>query len=190
VTRSKTQEREWAEALIHRGDEAAFRGLYRLHTPRLYGFTLRLLGDATEAEDVVQETWVRAVRHLGGFRWRSALSTWLLGIGHNLCRERLRSRSRRQEREALVPVPAMATAPGGLRVDLERAIARLPDGCRAVLMLHDVEGWTHQEIGHRLGIAAGTSKSQLSEARRRLRSWLKRDLIQERISPQGAHHEA
>ncbi len=182
MTTQEMQEREWAEALMRNGDEAAFRHLYRRHTPRLYGFALRLLRDEAEAEDVVQEVWVRAVRKLGGFRWRSALSTWLVGIVHNLCRERLRSRSRREAREAreaLVPVPVLVAAPlGGLRVDLERAIALLPDRCRAVLMLHDVEGWTHQEIGHRLGIAAGTSKSQLSEGRRRLRTWLK-----------GAHDE-
>lgn len=184
MTTPEDQEREWAEALVTQGDETAFRHLYRLHTPRLYGFALRLLRDEAEAEDVVQEVWVRAVRKLGGFRWRSALSTWLVGIVHNLCREKLRSRSRRQARESAVPVPALAAAalvaaaPGGLRVDLERAIALLPDGCRAVLMLHDVEGWTHQEISERLGIAAGTSKSQLSEGRRRLRSSLK-----------GAHDE-
>lgn len=174
MTTPENQEREWAQALVSRGDETAFRHLYRLHTPRLYGFALRLLRDEAEAEDVVQEVWVRAVRKLGGFRWRSALSTWLVGIVHNLCRERLRSRSRREARESAAAVTALvAAAPGGLRVDLERAIALLPDGCRAVLMLHDVEGWTHQEISQRLGIAAGTSKSQLSEGRRRLRSWLK-----------------
>jgi len=179
VTTPENQERKWAKALVSRGDETAFRHLYRLHTPRLYGFALRLLRDEAEAEDVVQEVWVRAVRKLGGFRWRSALSTWLVGIVHNLCRERLRSRLRREAREPAVPAPALvAAAPGGLRVDLERAIALLPDGCRTVLMLHDVEGWTHQEISERLGIAAGTSKSQLSEGRRRLRSSLK-----------GAHDE-
>lgn len=173
MTTPQTQEREWAEALVRSGDETAFRHLYRLHTPRLYGFASRLVGE-TEAEDVVQETWVRAVRKLDGFRWRSALSTWLVGIVHNLCRERLRRRSRHEARQADVPVPTQwVAATGGLRLDLERAIALLPDGCRAVLLLHDVEGLTHQEIAQRLGIAAGTSKSQLSEGRRRLRAWLK-----------------
>lgn len=170
---SEPSDREWAEELIRGGDETAFRELYRRHTPRLYGFALRLLGGAeAEAEEVVQETWVRAVRRLDGFRWRSALATWLCGIAHNLCRERLRRRLRR-ERQAELPPPAPPAPPaGGLRADLERAIALLPARCRTVLVLHDVEGWTHREIAKGLGISAGTSKSQLFEARRRMRTWL------------------
>ncbi len=175
------RDREWAEALVRTGDEQAFRQLYRRHTPRLYGFTLRLLGGAeAEAEDVVQETWVRAVRQLSSFRWRSSLATWLCGIAHNLCRENLRRQRRREEKEKELPAPARFTAsgPGGLRVDLEKAITLLPAGCRTVLVLHDLEGWTHKEIARDLGISDGTSKSQLFEARRRVRTWL-----------EGARHE-
>ena len=175
-------DREWAEELIRSGDEQVFRRLYRRHTPRLYSFSLRLLGgEVTDAEDVVQETWVRAVRQLRGFRWRSSLGTWLCGIAHNLCRERLRRSRTRDGKEAVAAPAARASepGPGGLRLDLERAIALLPARCRAVLVLHDLEGWTHQEIARDLGIAAGTSKSQLFEARRRVRSWL-----------EGAPHEA
>lgn len=175
-------DREWAEEVIRSGDEHAFRRLYRRHTPRLYSFSLRLLGGAVaDAEDVVQETWVRAVRQLRGFRWRSSLGTWLCGIAHNLCRERLRRLRTRDEKEAVTPPDARVSAaePGGLHLDLERAIALLPARCRTVLVLHDLEGWTHQEIARDLGIAAGTSKSQLFEARRRVRTWL-----------EGARHEA
>jgi RNA polymerase sigma-70 factor (ECF subfamily) len=174
-------DRRWAEELIRSGDEQAFRRLYRRHTPRLYSFSLRFLGGAaSDAEDVVQETWVRAVRRLGGFRWQSSLGTWLCGIAHNLCRERLRRLKTQDEKEAAVPPPNASTAgSGGLRLDLERAIALLPERCRTVLVLHDVEGWTHQEIARDLDIAAGTSKSQLFEARRRVRTWL-----------EGARHAA
>ncbi len=174
-------DRAWADALARNGDEQAFRQLYRRHTPRLYGFTLRLLGGAeAEAEDVVQETWVRAVRQLAKFRWQSSLATWLCGIAHNLCRENLRRRRRREEKQRELPVPARFTSDGGgLRVDLEKAITLLPARCRTVLVLHDLEGWTHKEIARDLGISSGTSKSQLFEARRRVRTWL-----------EGARHEA
>lgn len=179
MAEANDSDREWAEALIRRGDEQAFRRLYRRHTPRLYGFALRLLGGASaDAEDLVQETWVRAVRTLDRFRWQSSLATWLCGIALNLARNQLRRHARREEKEAAWPRREDAAAPGSLRLDLEKAIALLPAGCRAVLLLHDVEGWTHQEIARDLGIAAGTSKSQLFEARRRLRTWL-----------EGARHE-
>lgn len=165
------RDREWAGALIRHGDEQAFRLLYRRHTPRLYGFALRLLGGSQpDAEDVVQETWVRAVRQLHRFRWQSSLATWLCGIALNLGRNHLRRTGRREEKETALPRAVQAAAPGGLRIDLERAVALLPAGCRTILLLHDVEGWTHQEIARDLGISAGTSKSQLSEARRRLRN--------------------
>jgi len=124
------------------------------------------------------ETWLRAAAQLGRFRWQSSLGTWLCGIAHNLCRQRLRRAKTRDEKEAVTTPPPPLAGPGGLRVDLERAIALLPSGCRTVLVLHDLEGWTHQEIARDLGISAGTSKSQLFTARRRVRSWL-----------EGARHE-
>ena len=178
-------ERRWARALVERGDEAAFRQLYRRYTPRLYGFSLRLLGREADAEDVVQDTWTLAVRKLDGFRWESRFDTWLTGIAHNLCRECLRKRPREErsldetpgEAEDARVWPASSSnghrPTGDLRLDLSRAIARLADGYRTVLVLHDLEGLTHQEIGDRLGIAVGTSKSQLFEARKRIKTWLK-----------------
>ena len=156
-------------------DEAAFRALYRAHAPSLYGLALRLVrGNEATAQDIVQEAWLRVVPRLGQFRWQSKLRTWLCAVVVNVHREELRRRARETER--------VAAARRGLNVvrgsgsvgssDLERAIAELPDGYREVLVLHDVEGYTHKEIASMLGIEEGTSKSQLSRARRAMRTWL------------------
>jgi RNA polymerase sigma factor (sigma-70 family) len=166
-------DRDLSDRVVRGGDEVAFRALYRRHTPALLPFVLRILGGAeADAEDVVQDTWVRAVRALPRFRWESSLRTWLMGIGLNRAREVLRARSRARTdgaEGAEVPVPPPPTAE---RLDLERAIACLPDGYRTVLLLHDVEGFTHPEISQRLDIAIGTSRSQLHHARRTLRRLL------------------
>lgn len=162
-------------AVLERGDEAAFRVLYRRHTPRLHLFVLRLLGGYEhDAEDVVQETWIRTVEGLAGFRGEARFATWLTGIGLNVARKRLRWRATRAETFLGEGPPERgggptAGTPEG-RIDLERAIALLPDRSREVLVLHDVEGWTHEEISRSLGIAEGTSKSQLHHARRRMRT--------------------
>ena len=166
---ARAQERAWAEAVWRHGDEAAFRALYRLHAPALYLFALRLTGGReSDAEDVVQETWIRAVRGLRRFQWRSSLRTWLSAILLNCVREW--GRDRLHATDAPEP-PAPAREPADA-IDLERAIARLPGGYRTVLILHDVEGYTHAEIGAMLGVEAGTSKSQLFRARQRLRALL------------------
>jgi len=166
-------DRELAELVIHQGDEDAFRILYRRHSPAVYQFVLRLVGgNAAEAEDIVQETWMRAARGLEGFRWKSALRSWLSGIALNRVRELARKKKRSLhtvEGEWEVPV---AATDSGLSIDLERALEILPPGFRTVLVLHDVEGFTHQEIGERLGITDGTSKSQLHKARARMRALL------------------
>lgn len=156
------------------GDEEAFRALYRRHTPYVYGLVTRLLGDAgADADDVMQDTWLRAVRALAGFQWRSSLRTWVAGIAVNRVRELARKRGRRlddQPLPAALPGAAPRTPEG--RIDLEEALASLPDGYRTVLLLHDWEGYTHPEIAGRLDIAVGTSKSQLFHARRTLRRLL------------------
>ena len=160
--------------LVASGDERAFRTLYRRHTPLIYPFALRVLGGSVaDAEDVVQETWVRAVRQLGGFRWESSLRTWLTAIALNLSREVLRKRGRSRTEE-LQDGMAIEARPVRLneKMDLERALARLPEGYRTVLVLHDIEGFTHEEISQQLSIAVGTSKSQLFDARRAMRSLL------------------
>ncbi len=166
-----TPDRSLADAVLRRGDERAFREMYRRHTPRLHQLVLRIVGGSeADAEDVVQETWIRAVEKLGEFRWEAAFSTWLTGIGLNVARSLLRRRGRWNEvGEDGIDAAWRPPPPTGDRIDLERAIALLPAGYRAVLVLHDVEGYTHEEIGDRLGIAPGTSKSQLSHARRALR---------------------
>lgn len=167
-------DRSLAEQVLA-GDEGAFRQLYRRHTPRLHQLALRLLGGSeADAEDVVQDTWIKAVEKLDTFRWESAFGTWLHAIAVNVSREAARRRGRRQETE--FPERMEPAAPAPLErvevMDLERAIAALPDGYRTVLVLHDVEGFTHEEIAEQLGIAAGTTKSQLFWARRAVRAQL------------------
>lgn len=158
-----------AQALLLRGDEQAFRQLYARHTPRLFALVLRMVGGAEhDAEDVVQETWIRATETLGAFRWEAAFGTWLTGIGINVARGLLRRQGRWTPLDDGAEPWRSAPAHGD-RIDVERALALLPAGYRAVLLLHDVEGYTHMEIAERLGIAAGTSKSQLSHARKALR---------------------
>jgi RNA polymerase sigma-70 factor (ECF subfamily) len=169
-------DRELVAAVARSGDEAAFLTLYRRHTPALYRLALRLGGgDEPWAEVLVQRSWIRAVGGLGGFAWRSALSTWLGGIAINCARELWReSRDETSLTGELGASAARGDSPSAAedRIDLERAIERLPQGYRQVFVLHDVEGYTHEEIGGLLGIETGTSKSQLSHARRRLRATL------------------
>jgi RNA polymerase sigma-70 factor (ECF subfamily) len=170
-------DRELADLVIHQGDENAFRLLYRRHTPAVYQFVLRLVGgNPHEAEDIIQETWMRAARGLDGFRWKSALRSWLTGIALNRVREMARKKKRSLvEVDGDWDIPSAAFDPGQ-QIDLERALELLPPGFRTVLVLHDVEGYTHQEIGNRLGITDGTSKSQLHGARKAMRRLLNMNL--------------
>ena len=172
--RSDEPDRELAVRVLA-GDEPAFRRLYQRHTPRLFQLALRLVGgDTAEAEDVVQDTWIKAAEKLDTFRWESTFGTWLGAIGINVARETARRHGRRREvawSDEVEPPPA-APLERLEPVDLERAIAALPDGYRTVLILHDVEGYTHEEIAAELGVAAGTTKSQLFWARRAVRALL------------------
>ena len=170
-----SDDRVLADAVARSGDEAAFRVLYRRHTPALYRLALRLGGgDGPWAEELVQRTWIRAVEGSSSFAWRSSLSSWLGGIAINCARELWREARTRSETALAeeIPVAAPRLLAPEERVDLERAIERLPAGYREVFVLHDVEGYTHEEIGGLLGIESGTSKSQLSRARQRLRAAL------------------
>jgi len=163
-------------SVISERSEAAFRELFRRHTPRLLQFVMRVLGPASgEAEDVVQETLLRAATALDRFRGESAFGTWLCGIGLNNALEHLRRRSRRSGETAIADMefPTLALSHDD-RMDLDWAIAKLPEGCRTILVLHDVEGFTHTEIAGQLGIAEGTSKAQLFKARRTMRALLTR----------------
>jgi RNA polymerase sigma-70 factor, ECF subfamily len=166
-------DRELIQRVIEMGDERAFRDLYRRHTPRLYALVLRILESEPDADDVVQETWLRAMRAVPGFRWEAGFPSWLAAIALN-CARGLRRRDRRW---STTPLPDDTAGRGAwrateARLDLERALERVPPGYRAVLMLYDLEGRPHEEIAQRLGIAIGTSKSQLHHARRFLRSLL------------------
>lgn len=171
-------DRELVETLLEKGAEWAFRELYRRHTPRLLHLVQRIsCGTSSDAEDLTQETWLRATRGLADFRWESAFGTWICGIGVNVSRDHLRKRARRKEvKLTAVPDPRSASPRSLLRdarlFDIERALARLPEGYRTVLVLHDIEGFTHGEIARLLEISTGTSKSQLTWGRRALRSLL------------------
>lgn len=168
---------------IRRGDLGAFEELYRAHAGRLYSVACRMLGNQTDAEDLLQDIFLTAHRKLDSFRGESALGTWLYRLATNLCLDHLRSRAARtnQLSDALDDDPAVPDIAGrGLadrtvaKMDLERALAQLPDGCRAAFVLHDVEGLEHREVAQALGIAEGTSKSQVHKARLRLRALLGR----------------
>jgi RNA polymerase sigma-70 factor (ECF subfamily) len=151
--------------------EDAFRALYRAHTPALYALAWNLTGgDQGEAEDLVQESWARALLALSSFGARSTLRSWLCGLLVNVRRGRIRADWRTVDAPDIEPA-ADTRAPDDA-IDLERAIGALPEGARDVFVLHDVYGYTHQEIAEMLGIVEGTSKSQLARARTLLRSSL------------------
>lgn len=153
-------------------DEEDFRLLYRRHAPRLNKLIARLMGMSNgDVKDVIQITWTRIVENLDKFRFESSLHTWLTGIAINCSREQLRNimkTSVAARIEHLEGDHCMITTPIR-RIDLERAITSLPEGYREILILHDVEGYTHEEISRFLNIEAGTSKSQLSRARHAMR---------------------
>ncbi len=155
------------------GDVRAFEMLYRRHAGRVHGAVWRLSGmNPSRAEELTQEAFVRAWQKLGSFRFESAFTTWLHRLAVNVALMDLRSREPEHgaDEEVLEAVaePARPMCVGE-RADLERAIAQLPPRARAVLVLHDIEGWKHEEIGSELGMAVGTSKAQLHRARALLR---------------------
>jgi RNA polymerase sigma-70 factor, ECF subfamily len=159
------------DTFLRTRSEDAFDVLYEAHTPVLYALAVRLTGgDQREAEDLVQESWVRAVRALPSFRARSALRSWLCGLLVNVRRERMRTEWRTVDAPDVEPAATASDIDDAL--DLERAITGLPEGARDVYVLHDVYGYTHREIGEMLGVAESTSRSQLTRARSLLRSAL------------------
>ena len=157
-------------------DVAAFEALYRRHHRRVHGVILRLVGHASaRAEDLTQEAFVRAWQALPTFRFESAISTWLHRMAVNTALMELRARRSRpqadDDEDALESLSMPDTAGRAvLGRDLERAVAMLPPRARAVLVLHDVEGWKHEEIAEELGMAVGSSKAQLHRARGLLRT--------------------
>jgi RNA polymerase sigma-70 factor, ECF subfamily len=162
-----------------KGDVAAFEELYRENLGRVYAVCLRLCGDSGRAEELTQDVFVRAWEKLDSFQGRSAFSTWLHRLAVNVVLGERRSEKVRvgkvfatDDLEAF-DSPSKGMDPGD-GIDLERAIAALPPGARAVLVLHDVEGYRHDEIAEMHGTAVGTSKAQLHRARRLLREMLGR----------------
>lgn len=161
------------------GDADAFGALYRAHVGRVHALCLRLEGDARAAADLTQDVFIRAWESLASFRGDSALATWLHRLAVNVFLGQRRASSRRERRVTTVPEPGLLER-GGLEVnpvvrfDLEQAIAALPERARMVFVLHDIEGYQHEEIAQMSGIAAGTSKAQLFRARRLLREALER----------------
>jgi RNA polymerase sigma-70 factor (ECF subfamily) len=168
-------------ARCRQGDLGAFEEIYKAHAGRLYSLAFRMLGNGADAEDQLQEIFLAAHRKLESFRGDAALGTWLYRLAMNQVLDYVRSRAARtgQVTDGLDDASVLADASGHRladraidRIDLERALGELPDGCRAAFVLHDVEGLEHKEIAHVLGIAEGTSKSQVHKARLRLRKLL------------------
>jgi RNA polymerase sigma-70 factor, ECF subfamily len=189
ATRSDAGELPEPEAirLAQQGDERGFERIYRLHSQRVYALCLRMMkGSAAEAEELTQESFLQLFRKIGTFRGESEFSTWLHRLAFNIVLMRLRKRSYQvvSMDEMFEPgenIPGLHEYIGGLdkrlsgtvdRMDLERALKELPPGYRAVFILHDVQGYEHNEIATIRGCSLGNSKSQLHKARARLRQLL------------------
>ncbi|MGH7562350.1 MAG: RNA polymerase sigma factor [Gemmatimonadales bacterium] len=164
-------------ARVLAGDPDAERELYDALVDRVYRIVYRMVGDAELAGDYTQDTFIRVFDRLATFRGEAALSTWVTSIAisvvYNGQRKVKRLRAREVDLEHAEPLATTSReADPDLKVRLARAIDGLPDGYRTVFLMHDVEGYTHQEIGEALGIQEGTSKAQLSRARAKLREQL------------------
>ena len=161
------------------GDVEAFEALYRQHAARLYTLACRMAGSAEDGEDLLQEIFLQVYRKLGSFKGDSAVGTWLYRLALNHCLDYVRSRQAKMSKltetldadTSFEPTARRETPIA--RLDLERAIELLPEGCREAFVLHDVEGFDHKEVGQLLGIAEGTSKSQVFKARMKLRAFLR-----------------
>ena len=160
------------------GDVDAFEELYRLHSPRIYSLACRMTGSPQEGEDLLQDIFLHVHRKLGSFRGDAALGTWLYRLAMNQCLDFVRSRQARMKvvtdgfEEDGSNEPAAPRDTPVARLDLERAIQRLPDGYRSAFVLHDIEGLDHKQIAGLLGITEGTSRSQVFKARSKLRALL------------------
>lgn len=158
------------------GDPPAARALYHRYAPRVYAVVRRMAGDDDLAEDYAQEAWIRVFRALPDFRGDARFSTWIHRIAVNAALQGLRQVQRREGRQSPLPeaLPAAPERGDPLLADrLERALDEVPERMRRVLILHDVEGYTHQDIGELMGISPGTSKSQLFKARAKMREILR-----------------
>lgn len=162
-----------------RGDTGAFEQLYREHVGRIYALCLRMTGNVTEAEELTQEAFIRAWERLESFRGDAAFGTWLHRVAANVVLSYHRGSKRRRDRfveeeDLGNHADPVDRAPRGTGLDLEGAIAALPDGAREIFVLFDIEGYRHEEIADMTGLAVGTSKAQLHRARKLLREALER----------------
>ena len=189
--RTDASELSEAEAirLAQQGDAAAFERIYRLHSRRVYALCLRMVGNTAEAEDLTQEAFLQLFRKIHTFRGESAFSTWLHRLSVNVVLMRLRKKGLAEtsleevtepDEEAGGPRKEIGAADlllsGSIdRVNLQRAIDRLPPGYKSVFVLHDIQGYEHNEIAELMGCSIGNSKSQLHKARMRLRELLQED---------------
>ena len=161
------------------GDVEAFEPIYRQHSARIYTLACRMAGSPEDGEDLLQEIFLQAYRKLASFKGDSAFGTWLYRLALNHCLDYVRSRQANMSKltdtlDADISYQPVARRDTPIaRLDLERALERLPDGCREAFVLHDVEGFDHKEVGSLLGIAEGTSKSQVCKARAKLRALLR-----------------
>ena|SRR5688572_27833376 len=172
---------ELLEAFVRDGSERSFLALYDRHAAAMYALACRLMGGRdADAADALQEAWTRALPRLATFRGESALRTWLCGFVVNCCRERFRGAL--FEEIVASDVGEQQPSISDRTLDVERALSSLAPGYRAVLVLHDVEGYTHREIAQALGIDEGTSKSQLSRGRAALRRRLDPSVLKGRPS--------
>ena len=176
--------------LAQAGDAAAFEHLYQLHGRRVYALCLRMVGNPSDAEDLMQEAFLQLFRKIGTFRGESAFSTWLHRMTVNVVLMRLRKKTlpaasleetTEPDEETGGPrkdigAPDLRLSGAVDRVNLERSIEKLPPGYRTVFVLHDVQGFEHNEIAGIMGCSVGNSKSQLHKARTRLRELLQEDL--------------
>jgi len=172
--------------LAQKGDAAAFERLYQLHSRRVYSLCLRMVGNVAEAEDLTQEAFLQLFRKISTFRGESAFSTWLHRLAVNVVLMKLRKKSGKETSLEQVTEPDEESGTprrdfGGPdvrlsgsidRVNLQRAVEQLPPGYKAVFVLHDVQGFEHNEIAEIMGCSIGNSKSQLHKARMRLRDLL------------------
>jgi RNA polymerase sigma-70 factor, ECF subfamily len=170
------EERELIRRVLA-GDPVAERAMYEAHVDRVFRLVYRMTGDLDRAQDYTQETFIRGFNRLAEFRGEAALSTWLGSIAISITLNGLRKVRRLSEREVPLddvvhPSRGSREAEPDLKTRMTKAIDELPEGYRAVFVMHDVEGYTHEEIASSLGVHPGTSKAQLFRARARLREAL------------------
>lgn len=164
-------------ALAAAGDSRAYERVYRRHVARIHSLVRRMVGSETDADEVTQDVFVRAWERLASYRGEAAFGTWLHRLAVNVVLNWRKTAARRSGRIAdgieMETLPGRRDA-GAERVDLEEAIGRLPPGARQVFVLHDVEGFRHEDIADLLNVTTGTTKAQLHRARMLLRDYLER----------------